>query len=165
MSLFWLHRKFHPKHAAFSLAAMYGDGTAVCRADGFHNGKAEASATQLTRAPSPSFQGRSLPDSPASVRAPSQKYAGVWTHPPTDATAPRAPRLPFSTGERVLRRSIDHGTHTQSGLYSTARQSRNQRGTHRRDAERGKVFCLGLRGGGFGNLLQTEHNALDSFTQ
>ena len=58
-----------------------------------------------------------------------------------------------------------HNLIEKAGFNITARQSRNQRGTHRRDAERGKVFCLGLRGGGFGNLLQTEHNALDSFTQ
>src|SRR2546426_2560055 len=50
------------------------------------------------------FQARSSPDSPASVQAQWQRCADVVTHPPTDATVPRAPRLPSWPGGTVLRR-------------------------------------------------------------
>src|SRR3970040_2070190 len=65
------------------------------------------------------FQARSSPDSQASVQAPLQRYADVVTHPPTDATVPKAPRLPSSPGGTVLRRSTDRGTLVQSGPCST----------------------------------------------
>ena len=50
-------------------------------------------------------------------------------------------------------------------MLLTARHSRNQMGTHRRGAERSKFFCLGLRGGRLRNILKSEHNTLDPFTQ
>ena len=65
------------------------------------------------------FQARSSSDSQASVQGQLQRYANVVTHPPTDATVPRAPRLPSSPGGTVLRRSTDHGTRAQSGQCST----------------------------------------------
>src|SRR5437016_10795686 len=64
------------------------------------------------------FQARSSPDSPASVQAQWQRCADGVTHPPTDATVPRAPRLPSWPGGTVLRHSTDHGTRTQSGPCS-----------------------------------------------
>ncbi len=57
---------------------------------------------------------RSSAGLPASVRAPWQRYADVWTHPPTGATAPTALRHPSWPGGTVLRRSTDHWT-SQSG--------------------------------------------------
>ena len=73
------------------------------------------------------FQARSSPDLPASVPGPLQRCVAVWTHPPTGATAPRAPRHPSSPGETVPRRSTDRGTLAQSGQCSTGDDLRGSR--------------------------------------
>src|SRR5205085_7889293 len=53
------------------------------------------------------FRARSSPDSQASARVPLQMCVALSTHPPTDATVPRALRHPSSPGGTVLRPATD----------------------------------------------------------
>ena len=83
---------------------------------------------------------------------------------PRDVDPESKNRLPL-----IDPKNMDEGTRKvflELAGNNIARHSRNQRGTHRRDAERFKCFfCLDLRCGRLRNLFKSEHHTLDPITQ